>query len=123
MHIRPGDRAFLADVASYNDRFNAVRVGQDVKRLHHGFWSDAEILQGEAIKSDWEVPDRLIPFYGDWHYLICLDTDSDRIVAIDDRRQVVANWSSPQAFADSLYSISETKPNGGSGIVDAWLDI
>ncbi len=123
MHLRLEDRAFLAGVASSNDRFNAVRVGQDVQRLRHCFWSDADVTKAEAIRADWEVPNRLVPFYGDWHDLICLDMDSGRIVAIDDRRRVVADWSTPQEFADSLCSVSDEEPDGESGIVSARLDL
>ncbi|WP_152049225.1 cell wall assembly protein [Tautonia marina] len=124
VHIRPEDRSFLGDVSSFNGRYNAVRVGQGIQELHHGFWRDAEIAKAEAIKADWEVPNGLVPFYGDWHDLICLHADTGRVVAIDDRRRFVAEWPSAQAFADSLCWVAEEQSAGDSGIVEdeSWLD-
>jgi hypothetical protein len=67
------DQSFLKSVESFNGQFNAVRAGSKVIPLRHPFWSESTILASSAIKEDWDVPLTSVPFYGDWHTVICLN--------------------------------------------------
>jgi len=66
------------------------------------FWSWEKIQQGLAQMEEWEVDDSLIPFYGDWYDLFCLNTDSGEIVALNDEREVLCKWDSMKVFLSSL---------------------
>lgn len=74
------------------------------------------------MKADWEVPDHLVPFYGDWHDVFCLDTKTGAVVYLDDERQVRHTWTSTDEFAKCLTRVDEVPPSDDSGIVDVWLD-
>jgi len=66
------------------------------------FWSWDEIQKGLALRQEWEVDESLIPFYGDWHDLFCLDKNTGEIVALNDEREVLCTWASVKDFISCL---------------------
>ena len=70
------------------------------------FWSWDDIQQGLAQRQEWEVDKSLIPLYGDWHDLFCLNVDSGEIVALNDEREALCTWASVKVF---LRCLSETE--------------
>lgn len=115
--------AFLATVESYDERFNAVRVGSDLIWLVHPFWSWREIEDGLTLRSEWDVPEHMVPFYGDWHTLLCLDLTDGSVLLLDDSRLVIRKWGGINEFVESLTTEPE-EPIDNSGIIkdNSWLD-
>ena len=124
MQLTAEQRSFLGAVHAFNERFTAVRAGDASLALHHPFWSAAEIERAIGIKEGWEVPMTLVPFYGDWHTLICLHPGDGTVQLLDDQRRVVFTWPSTEAFARCLTAEPEKRADT-SGIIEAesWLDI
>jgi hypothetical protein len=79
-------RAFLATASALNDQYNAVDIDSRTIPLRHTFWTPSEIDHAKQIKAEWNVPPTLIPFYGDWHDRICLNTQDGAIEMLDDER-------------------------------------
>lgn len=123
MKLTAEQRLFLASVRGFNERFNTVRKGKSSEPLRHSFWSNAEIKRAGKIQDEWNVPKSLVPFYGDWHTLICLDPKHGTIQLLDDRRHVVFTWATTKDFVQCLASEPEV-PGDTSGIIEAesWLD-
>jgi hypothetical protein len=97
--------AFLESVDALNEKFNSVDLGGHVEPLVHSFWTASEIRSAiGSLRADWEVPLHLIPFYGDWHTLLCLDEASGAIVYLNDARTELFRWRSPQEFLAPLRS-------------------
>ena len=44
----------------------------------------------------------LIPFYGDWHDLFCLNGNTGEIVALNDEQEVLCTWTSIKDFLSCL---------------------
>jgi hypothetical protein len=115
---------FFIGVERYNERFNALSSGDKTISLVHPFWSYDAINKGLALRSDWAVPAHLVPFYGDWHDLLCLNLGNGSVLMLNDQRQIVEEWASVEAFESALTSL----PGDGvdsTGIIDeeSWLDI
>ncbi len=115
--------AFLAAVSELNAKHNAVRTDSETLRLHHTFWKQSEIEHAQQIQTDWDVPTNLIPFYGDWHDLICLNTETGSVQIIDNARRQLFTWPSHKAFLQNLTTIDDVAADT-SGIIESesWLD-
>lgn len=115
--------AFLAAASELNGRHNAVRADSEIHRLYHSFWTQSKIEQAKQMQSGWDVPKHLIPFYGDWHDLICLDTETGSVQMIDDSRPERCTWPSHNEFLLSLTTI-DVEPEDTSDIIESesWLD-
>jgi len=99
------DRAiieFLKTVESLNLKFASIKLDSQVTPLTHSFWSEAEIERGRELKIEWGVAEPLIPFYGNWHELICLDTHNNSVIFLNDSREVIHKWYSIKDFLSSL---------------------
>ncbi|MBA4029556.1 MAG: cell wall assembly protein [Planctomyces sp.] len=114
---------FLMKVSDFNSRCNAVQAGAMTIHLHHSFWKQTEIDRASEVKEDWDIPGRLIPFYGDWHDLICLNVETGAIEMLDDARRQIVSWPSHDVFIASLESLVEM-PIDTSGVIEkeSWLD-
>jgi hypothetical protein len=119
---------FLGSVRKAAEGFSGIRTGDTLTPLHHPFWYREEIAQGLEIKGEWDVPDELIPFYGDWHTLLCISVATGEVLLLDDARATVFLWESGDDFlssltqdpsADDVSSVSKI-----SGIIESksWLD-
>jgi hypothetical protein len=96
-------RTFLESVEGLNEKFNSIDLDGSVEPLAHSFWSYAEIVGAtRELRADWEVPPQLLPFYGDWHDLLCLDEGSGEVVYIDDDRRELFRWPSSGEFLAAL---------------------
>lgn len=93
---------FLKSVEAFSDKYASIFVNCELEPLTMRFWSWQEIQDGLNLRLDWEVDTALIPFYGDWHDLLCLNGVSGEIVALDDNRQVVCQWASIDDFVRCL---------------------
>ena len=116
--------AFLSAASELNVKYNAVRTGSQTLRLHLAFWTQSEIEHGQQMQTEWDVPTNLIPFYGDWHDLICLNIDNDSVQMIDDTRRELFTWPSHEAFLENLTTVEEEAADT-SGIIESesWLDL
>lgn len=118
MKLSAEQRKFLATVKTYN-RFNAVRCGKKKLRLPHPFWTLKSILAAIGdLQADWDVPKTLVPFYGDWHTVICLELKSGAVKMLDDRRKVVCRWASTENFVRGL-SVEPEEPIDTTGIIES----
>ncbi|ABD82347.1 SMI1/KNR4 family protein [Saccharophagus degradans] len=95
-------REFLETVENLNSQYASIEIDGELDSLSHNFWSAAEIENGKNVQADWDVPAHLIPFYGDWHDLFCLDSDSGKIVSLNDEREIIYVWSCIKDFIASL---------------------
>ncbi|GMU39101.1 MAG: hypothetical protein AMXMBFR22_32920 [Phycisphaerae bacterium] len=84
-----------------------MRVGGEMETLVHSFWTYDEIVRGKTVCDDWDVPEGLIPFYGDWHTLLCLDAATGAVVYLDDDRNELARWTTTTRFLSSLKTVDE----------------
>ena len=97
---------FLKQVEALNNRYASIYFNCELEALTMPFWSWGEIQKGLGLRQEWEVGKSLIPFYGDWHDLFCLKTDTGEIVALNDEREVLCAWDSIKLF---LSCLSETE--------------
>jgi hypothetical protein len=101
---------FLDRVGEFND-FNAVRMSGSSAPLSlvHPFWTKDQINRAFPLRGEWDVPEHLIPFCGDWHTLFCVDesTPNPTVVMLNDSRFVVHRWESLSVFSESLLNVPE----------------
>ncbi|MCP3690501.1 MAG: cell wall assembly protein [Gammaproteobacteria bacterium] len=93
---------FLESVERFNSQYASVEINGELDSLSYSFWSVSEIENGKKLQVDWDVPAHLIPFYGDWHDLFCLDSDGGQIVSLNDVREIVHAWGCIDDFIASL---------------------
>jgi len=97
---------FLKEVDVLNHRYASIYFNVELEALSMPFWTWPEIEKGLALRQEWEVDESLIPFYGDWHDLFCLNGTTGEIVALNDEREVLCTWASVKDF---LSCLSETE--------------
>ena len=116
--------AFLERAHALN-LHNAIEVGQKTKPLLHPFWEMSEIADASGSLAEWDVQPSLVPFYGDWHDLLCVDmaSSSPSVVHLNDERTVLHRWESLATFEASLKTVEE-ESSTELGVVeeDSWLD-
>jgi hypothetical protein len=116
-------QAFLESVSELNEKYNAVRTNSGVVSLGHCFWTKSMIEGANQLQAEWNVAPTMIPFYGDWHDLICLNTQSGSIEMIDDNRRLLFAWPSHTVFLNSLEMTIEL-PSDPSSIIESesWIE-
>jgi hypothetical protein len=119
MPNQPEIKVFLESSQRFGSLYNAVIMGEHVEPLSLSFWSPSEIENCCRVKSDWQVDEHLLPFYGDWHDLFCLDLSSTPIsvVCLNDERSIRFRWVSISHFESSLVLQREQKLTGSLGII------
>jgi hypothetical protein len=124
MSIPSSVQPFLAKVQEVSPTASAIRLGDAITPLYHCFWTPDEIAKGLAIKAEWDVPDDLIPFYGDWHDLLAISSLTGKILMVDDARYVTFEWEDGDAFLACLTQDPDDGVLPGKkalGIVGGWL--
>jgi len=109
---------FLKQVEGLNEIYASIYFNCELESLTMPFWPWDDIQHGLQQRQEWEVGDDLIPFYGDWHDLFCLNTESGEIVALNDDRDVLCKWDSIKTF---LSCLSEKEIIYDDGVMDAGL--
>ncbi len=112
---------FLSEVEALNDEYCSIEIDTCLESIALPFWSLEEIESGLNLREEWEVPDNLVPFQGDWHELLCLDADTGKVIYINDDREVVFSWPNTEEFLASLSKeevVYDTEPE----IISAWID-
>ena len=93
---------FLREVEILNHKYASVYFNVELEALSMPFWTWDEIQRGLELRQEWEVDKQLIPFYGDWHDLFCLNGTTGEIVALNDERDVLCRWTSIKEFLSCL---------------------
>jgi len=93
---------FLREVEILNHKYASIYFNVELEALSMPFWTWDEIQKGIELRQEWEVDKELIPFYGDWHDLFCLNATSGEIVALNDEREVLCSWASIKEFLSCL---------------------
>ena len=93
---------FMKEVETLNKKYAYIYFNFELETLSMPFWSWDEIQKGLELRREWEVDKELIPFYGDWHDLFCLNGTTGEIVALNDEREVLCRWSSVKEFLSCL---------------------
>ena len=93
---------FLKEVESLNNKYASIYFNVELEALAMPFWTWEEIQAGLELRQEWEVDESLIPFYGDWHDLFCLNESTGEIVALNDEREVLCTWTSVKDFLSCL---------------------
>ena len=93
---------FLKQAESLNKKYASIYFNVELEALAMPFWSWEEIQAGLKLRKDWEVDASLIPFYGDWHDLLCLNGRTGEIVALNDEREVLCRWATVKEFLSCL---------------------
>jgi len=93
---------FLKQVESLTNKYASIYFNVELEALSMPFWTWDDIQSGLTLRQEWEVDESLIPFYGDWHDLFCLNQDSGEIVALNDERKVLCTWASAKEFLSCL---------------------
>lgn len=93
---------FLKEVEVLNHKYSSIYFNVELEALSMPFWSWHEIQKGLELRAEWEVDKELIPFYGDWHDLFCLNGTTGEIVALNDEREVLCSWASIKEFLSCL---------------------
>ncbi len=109
---------FLKEVESVNKKYASIYFNCELEPLAMPFWSWEEIRKGLELRQEWEVDVSLIPFYGDWHDLFCLNENTGEIVALNDEREVLCTWTSVKDFLSCL-SEKEIVYDGGENVAGA----
>lgn len=117
---------FLRTVHEAANAFSGLRLGDGLVPLYHPFWTPDQIAHGRVIKGDWDVPDEMVPFYGDWHDLLCISVATGQVVLMDDARATIFAWESSDGFLSCLttHPEMENPSSSHSGIIEdeSWLD-
>ncbi len=108
---------FLKSVDEFTLKFNTISIVGKTESLYHWFWNFDKIKKSEELKEEWDISVNLIPFYGNWHDLFCLNVENNEIVYLDDDRDVLCTWSSISDFLNSFSNVEE-KPVNSSGLVE-----
>ena len=128
MEIEARVEQFLQTVHEAASPFSGLKLGDDLVPLYHPFWTPDEIASGRAIKADWDVPDEMVPFYGDWHDLLCISVATGEVVLMDDGRATIFAWKSSDDFLSCLATHPEMEIESPAstfnGIIEdkSWLD-
>ena len=93
---------FLKEVEGMNKKYASIYFNCELEPLAMPFWSWEEIQAGLKLRQEWEVDVSLMPFYGDWHDLFCLNENTGEIVALNDEREVLCAWASVKDFLSCL---------------------
>lgn len=93
---------FLKEVEIMNKKYASIYFNCELEPLTMPFWSWEEIQKGLDLRQEWEVDDSLIPFYGDWHDLFCLNKNTGEIVALNEEREVLCTWASIKDYLSCL---------------------
>jgi len=93
---------FLKQVESMNQTYASIYFNCELEPLFMPFWSWDAIQAGLEQREEWEVDESLIPFYGDWHDLFCLNENTGEIVALNDEREVLCRWDCIKDFMSCL---------------------
>ena len=93
---------FLKEVESMNKKYASIYFNCELEPLAMPFWSWEDIQKGLELRQEWEIDVSLIPFYGDWHDLFCLNGKTGEIVALNDEREVLCTWTSVKDFLSCL---------------------
>jgi len=120
MNIEPYQN-FLETIEDEAKKYCSITVNNKLVSLSLYFWSFEEIINSLKLRSEWEIDEKLIPFYGDWHDLYCIDTETGKVIYINDNREIVYEWQDASYFKNSL-SKEEIPSKGIEGIVSAKLD-
>ena len=75
------------------------------------------------MQEDWDIPEGLTPFYGDWHNLLCLNEATGTVVYLNDLRELLFTWPSCNDFIAALIWVEE-EPIDQQQIPEGelWLD-
>ena len=93
----------LEDLGRYAGAFaGATMQNGQFEPFVHSFWSSERIRESDELKAGWQLPTELIPFYGNWHDLICYNQVTGSIVVIDDARQILGQWPTIDDFKERL---------------------
>lgn len=93
---------FLKQVEILNHKYSSIYFNVELEALSMPFWTWQEIQAGLKLRQEWEVDKELIPFYGDWHDLFCLNGTTGEIVALNDEREVLCSWATVKDFLSCL---------------------
>ncbi|MFT3960446.1 hypothetical protein [Propionivibrio sp.] len=93
--------AFLQSIEEIGAPFDYIRTNK-IERINFPFWSYQEIQDGLGIREDWDIQTYQVPFWGDWHDVLCLDTNTGQVLYLNDARNSVFSWSTTQEFIGSL---------------------
>ena len=93
---------FLRNIKKLAKVHSSIAVNGELQSLWGEFWTWTAIKEALSMREDWEVDFVLTPFYGNWHDLYCLNTETDEVVSINDDREVEFTWPSIDAFKQSL---------------------
>ena len=93
---------FLKQVETLNKKYASIYFNVELEALAMPFWSWSQIQKGLDLRQEWEVDESLLPFYGDWHDLFCLNKCTGEIVALNDEREVLCTWTSIKDFLSCL---------------------
>ena len=107
---------FLKQVEGLNKVYASIYFNCELESLTMPFWSWEDIQNGLEQRQEWEVDKALIPFYGDWHDLFCINTDTGEIVALNDEREVLCTWDSVKVFLKSLSEQEIIYDDGSMGV-------
>jgi hypothetical protein len=101
-----------------------LRVGDECLRLPWPFFTPEEMISAFPIKSDWEIPDHLVPIAGDFHDLLCVDASTQRneIVVLNDSREELVRFRSFEEIVACLRAVEENAPTAGIVESKSWLN-
>lgn len=113
---------FLSSIMTLTATNQSIIINGKLTMLAHHFWTFAEIENGLSLRQDWEVDANLIPFYGDWHDLMCINQQTGAVVMLDDDRNIIASWQDTVTFMRHL-SNEEVAHEvlADAAIVSVWL--
>ncbi|GAA6142265.1 hypothetical protein NBRC116584_20830 [Hydrogenophaga sp. 5NK40-0174] len=112
----------MQSVESFNERYASIRVDGKLRSLMLPFWSYGEILNGLELREQWDVPLSLVPFQGDCHQLLCLETTTGGVVLLNDLRETVQRWRDTQSFESSL-AAEPAELEERSHLFSAWMGL
>jgi len=114
--MSPEQEQFLKSIRAFAAKFAGISLGDVSKRFNLPFWTYEQIQGSLQQRKEWDVSANFIPFYGDWHDLICLDIALGQVVFLDDSGKVVFAWPSTEGFlASFVVSLDDVADSAQSG--------
>ncbi len=102
MRIHSEYQDFLSNIKRCAAHYQSIIVNGKLDELPHPFWTFAEIKNSLSMRQDWDVDANLIPFYGNWHDLMCVNQQTGAVIVLDDDRNVLASWPDTATFMQQL---------------------
>jgi len=100
--MKPRAEQFLRNIQDVASERRGLRVDGQVQRIWGKYWPYEQIISALPQRAEWGVQENYVPFFGDWHEILCLSLSDGRVVQLDDNRNIKNSWTSTEEFIECI---------------------